>query len=384
VNFVSRIQPRHGAAGAALGSAVFFGALLAPQRFDPSALVNAGRALSDASAVPPGLRVIREGDGYDGQFSYRLALYPLTNERTADGLSLDLPAYRQQRILYPLLGWVLSVGYAPLLPTALLLINAAGIPALAWLTARFATLHGRAPLWGLALAMFPASFIALANDLSEILLAACLVGVAVALERRWPALTALSLSLVVLAHEHGLVLVLAVALVTLSSTELRTRGWLWTWLIPLTIFIGWQVYLTIVWGEAPIRVAVGYLNEPLRGFVSIGRRMVPPRTVSEALHLGGFAYVLMFSSACVWALRTTAAHRALCLGWVFATSLLFLGTGVVWEAELSFWRAATAALTLGSLVLIGSRARVASAALLMGMGFGLVMAARLVLTAWHA
>jgi hypothetical protein len=368
---------------AALGSLVFLIALLAPQGFDPSALINVGTTLSDAAALPPLLNVVRDGDGYDGQFAYRLALNPLTSERTLDGLTLDLPAYRQQRLLYPALAWASAFGQATLVPFTLPLVNVVAIAVLTWLTALFAGIHGRGALLSIAVAALPAFAIALANDLGEIVLAAALVGGAVALERKRPVLVAVWLSLAALAHEHGVLLVLAVAIVTVAAPELRTRGWVWTWLLPLAIFVGWQIYLNLVWGETPIRVAIGYLNQPLRGFLSVARGMIPPRSLSDVLHLCGFAYALLLSGGCVWALRTTETHRGVCLGWVFASGLLFLGTGVVWATELTFWRAATAPVILGSLVLIGSRARIVPPLMILGGAFGLLMGARLVWIAWR-
>jgi hypothetical protein len=358
--------------------------LLAPQRFDVSALVDAGVTLNDASRLPPGLTTIREGAGSDGQFSYQLGLDPFTNQQSAEGMSLDLPAYRQQRILYPLLAWALSLGQSTLLSAALALVNLAAIAGLAWWSARFAVLHGHSPLWGLALALLPGFAIALANDLGEIVLATCIVAAALALERRWVLRTTVALSLAVLAHEHGLVLLLAVALVTLSAPELRPRGWWMTWLVPLGVAAALQGQLAFVWREIPIQVAAAFLSSPFRGMLDISRQLIPPSTLSEALHLGSIVYLVIHAVACLWALRSTAAHRAVCLGWVLASVLLILGNELVWGSELSLWRAATLPLTLGFLVLIGSRSFLSAPVILLGGALGVTMAARLARAAWYA
>jgi len=60
----------------------------------------------------------RDVDGYDGQFSYYIARDPLSAPQ-----HMDVPAYRYQRILYPALARILSLGQLPLIPWALLLIN---------------------------------------------------------------------------------------------------------------------------------------------------------------------------------------------------------------------------------------------------------------------
>ena len=47
--------------------------------------------------------------GYDGQFAYQIARDPLGASRF-----LDVPAYRYQRILYPLIAWALAAVASPL------------------------------------------------------------------------------------------------------------------------------------------------------------------------------------------------------------------------------------------------------------------------------
>jgi hypothetical protein len=368
---------------AAIAGFAFLLAILAPQRFDLSALVNVGTTLSDSGWRPPALTTIREGDGYDGQFSYRLGLDPFTRERSAEGLSLDMPAYRQQRILYPLLGWGVSLGRSTLLGAALAFVNVVSISVLAWWGSKFAAFHGRSPLWGLALAVLPTCVIALANNLGEIVLVTATAAAAFALQRRWSVALTGALTLAVLAHEHGLVLVLAVALVTLAAPDLRGPGWSITWLAPLTAFLGHQLQLAFVWREIPLRVAMTFLSGPFQGALSVGGDLFSPETLSQTLYLGGIAYLVILSATCAWALRTSNAHRAVCLAWMLASVLLMLGNRLVWDSELSFWRAATVPMTLGFLILIASPSRLASPVLLLGTAFGSTMAARLVWAAWH-
>lgn len=67
--------------------------------------------------------------GYDGQFFLTLGLDPgLTNPDSI--AALDGPPYRYQRILYPLLGYLLGLGKPALIPYALVAINMACITGL--------------------------------------------------------------------------------------------------------------------------------------------------------------------------------------------------------------------------------------------------------------
>jgi hypothetical protein len=104
----------------------------------------------------------REGQGYDGQFAYYIALDPAQARHY-----LDDPAYRFSRILYPLAARALGLGTPDAIPWALLLINllaiAGGTVALgAWLTRR-----GSSPWLALAYGFFPGLLVGLQRDLTE-------------------------------------------------------------------------------------------------------------------------------------------------------------------------------------------------------------------------
>src|SRR5258706_11199922 len=86
----------------------FFVLLLRTRGGDVSLFVIAGGVNVDAAKVPAGLTVIPNIGGYDGIWFYRLAINPFTRVQAAHGIRLDNPAYRQQRIGYPFIVWLLS------------------------------------------------------------------------------------------------------------------------------------------------------------------------------------------------------------------------------------------------------------------------------------
>jgi hypothetical protein len=116
----------------------------------PASFVVAGDRFVRIPAAPAGLPVIH-GPGYDGQFFYRLSLRPWTQERTEFGITLDEPAYRQQRIVYPLVSLVVGRGGPAATAWVLLGCNLAAAAALEWLSAALARRRTRHALWGLAL-----------------------------------------------------------------------------------------------------------------------------------------------------------------------------------------------------------------------------------------
>jgi hypothetical protein len=102
----------------------------------PASFVVAGDQFVRVAAAPAGLPVTH-GPGYDGQFFYRLSLRPWTQQRTEFGITLDEPAYRQQRIVYPLVSFVVARGQPAATAWALLGWNVAGAAALGWLVRRW-------------------------------------------------------------------------------------------------------------------------------------------------------------------------------------------------------------------------------------------------------
>lgn len=86
---------------AMIAYAAFIAVRLAAHSWDVSYFVTAGDEMTNPKDAPKDLYIARDSPGHDGQFYYRLALDPITNKVMDYGVTLDLPAYRHQRILYP-------------------------------------------------------------------------------------------------------------------------------------------------------------------------------------------------------------------------------------------------------------------------------------------
>jgi hypothetical protein len=159
------------------------------------------------TGTPDPLPVTTSTGGYDGQFVYRLSVDPWTTAATEHGVTLDNPAYRQQRIGTPVLAWIVGQLPGVSVPLALILVNALALVVAAWYAARLALAAGRHPAWGLVLA-FPACMpISLGRDLTEpVAWAGVLAGIWYVRARRWPAAAAAFVA-AVLARETSLVIV---------------------------------------------------------------------------------------------------------------------------------------------------------------------------------
>jgi hypothetical protein len=138
--------------------------------------------------------------GFDGQFSYYIALDPLHAASY-----LDDAAYRYTRVLYPLLARLLALGNSTAIPYTLVAVNylalAGGTLALAtWLSRK-----GLSVWWALIFGLYPGFFEGLRYDLTEPL-GYALIAVAVFLYDFGPArgrlvMSALCMALAVLARE---------------------------------------------------------------------------------------------------------------------------------------------------------------------------------------
>ena len=131
---------------AALLSSAVVTVRFATSDWDASMFVRAGNVYGDPAQTPKSLTVIH-GIGYDGQFYYRLALDPFSGKLKEFGITLDKPGRRQQRILYPLLAWIVSGGgNASAVLWALIMINAIGLVLIAWVGTALVRTMGRSPL----------------------------------------------------------------------------------------------------------------------------------------------------------------------------------------------------------------------------------------------
>ncbi len=100
--------------------------------------------------------------GYDGQFAYQIALDPANAWKY-----IDIPAYRYQRILYPLLARGLSFGNAGVLPWMLIVINLVSLVAGTWILERLLAAHGQSRWYALSYGLFGGLLISLRLDLTE-------------------------------------------------------------------------------------------------------------------------------------------------------------------------------------------------------------------------
>lgn len=206
--------------------------------------------------VPAGLPVF-SSNGYDGQFYYRLALDPANLHRTTFGITLD-HLYRLERIGYPALSWLVSLGQHGLTPVALVVVNVLALSAIGLAGGMLAVESGRHALWGLLLAGYFGFFKSVGNDLTEPVAAACLLGGVLAYRRERPAAAGLLFAFGALTRETVVIVPLAMLLVRVVGSVVppsphrsgfRPCAADLAWCLPLLVFTGWQLVLRAATGR---------------------------------------------------------------------------------------------------------------------------------------
>ncbi len=192
--------------------------------------------------------------GYDGQFYYYVATHPdliVSCARSTVGCPLDIPAFRGQRILYPMTAWLVALGNPHLVPYSLLAINLLAIVLTGWLIGRLCMLAGASPWLGTAAGLFSGEVLSLLRDLGDsfglfwLVLAVYLVARS---RYRW---AALAVAAALLTREQFLFVVPFLVLPVLAQRKWGTL--VVTAAIALVPFVVWQIVLFALYGQWALR-----------------------------------------------------------------------------------------------------------------------------------
>lgn len=345
-------------AGVAISSLVV--ARAAEHGFDLSVFVLPGTLFTHNAGLPRGVHNI-PGTGYDGQFVYRLALDPFSTRRTAFGITLDRPAYRQQRILLPLLAWVIHRAF--LLPPTLvlILINCLAIVCIAYVCALYCRSLGLPLVGALLVAFAPGLIVAAQRDLNEPLAWALTIsGIYVWHKRRFPQAAAL-LVLAVLARETTALIPLGIfsdyCFRYVRCPGKRPRPANLLSLVPVGVLILWDLWLYRVWHQFPTNPSTGGIAfpfQPLTSLVGNPLQAPIPRPIWISWDVEHFFVLglLVATAAYVWRSAGTSSIRW-SWGWAALLALTLRG----WSNDAGFLRAVLEAYMLGLLILLAGTGR---------------------------
>lgn len=204
--------------------------------------------------------------GYDGQFAYQIARDP------ANGWAkIDVPAYRYQRIVYPMTARLLALGNVDLVPWALIIVNVAALAVGVWLTGEILQHFNVSRWYALIYGLSAGTLMSVRLDLTEPLAyALAQAGVLLALKDRWR-WAAVMLALAALTKEMTLAVAAGLGLVYLYQRQwVKLLAFSAMVLVPFAI---WQLVLWQWFGQPGVgsggALATPFEIVPLRGLWSL-------------------------------------------------------------------------------------------------------------------
>lgn len=303
--------------------------------------------------------------GYDGQYYYRLALDPLTTQATAHGITLDLPAYRQQRIVYPALAWAAAAGDPQRVPAALVAVNVVGLCAVAAIGGRLAQTAGRHALWGTIFSSYPGFVVTLSRDLTEIAAAALLLAGLLLLRRGNERGGAVGFLLAAFTRETTLIASAATALTRFAIRPPAIRRWL-PFVLPALALVVWQQLLAQRWGATPLSQGVTALDPPLLGLLAaawLNAERLEPGKAAVWLLVLAFALASVVIAARAFPRSVAEPHER--TAWLGYVGLALVLEANIWANGAGMLRALTELEMLGATIVLGSA----------GLGRGLLLGA---------
>jgi hypothetical protein len=277
--------------------------------------------------------------GYDGQYYYYIAHDPFILEQSYD--HIDFPAYRYQRIIYPLTVWLLAFGHPPLIPWMMVTVNLLGILLGTWFIILILKHFSRSPWYSL---FYPASWgflLCLLRSLPEPLAITFAVMAVYFYLKEKPAWQVISLSLAGLTQETTLLVSMGFLFYSLGRKEIRRSLY---WLFPLLVYLLWQLYLYAHFQIFSFLGGTQNFGLPFQGILEklilVGQNPYSYEKFSELLYL--ILITILIITALYDSYKDFTPLTIIFLGYALMTSLL---NHLIWVEPWSYARA-----TLGLLV----------------------------------
>lgn len=280
--------------------------------------------------IPGDAFVLKDSDGYDGQFFYLICHDPLLI--TTAHQFIDAPSYRYQRILYPLLSKLLALGRPELFPYTLVAVNILAILGGSFFIYLFIQKSGLNPWLTLFYPFFGGFLLCTLRDLAEPVALCFLTAAFHYSEKQKPFFLTLSLALMLLSREFFILFIPFFLLDALwFRPSLKQFASIILSLIPWLL---WEYYIYYRLGVSPFSAGTGNFSFPLQGFL---QTTVPlfqepgsfPEKIYRLITVFSILASVFVSGFALWKKR-----ELLSFCFAVCTLLPFFLSGFVW---IEFW-----------------------------------------------
>ncbi len=236
--------------------------------FDFSYFIVAGSHSCDSTVTEI---MVQPGYSYDGEYYYRYAIAPLNTDNPFHGIYVSTPAYRHQRIFYPVLTWIFSLGGKKLaIPLVMVLVNFLCFILFIQGTKKLLNNWYAASHYLMIALLLPGIWMALARDLAEVVEICLFVYIALALHHQRKFAFCLLATAMLFTRETSILVLIAIMaqqLILFVRTRERERlSWLMYSTIPIVLFLCFKLWL--MW-QYQTTTDIGAFNLnmiPLKGF----------------------------------------------------------------------------------------------------------------------
>jgi hypothetical protein len=277
--------------------------------------------------------------GYDGQYYYYIAHDPFILGQSFD--HIDFPAYRYQRIIYPLAVWLLSFGQPPLMPWMMVAVNFMGILLGTWFIILILNCFDRSPWYSLFYAGSWGFLLCLLRSLPEPLTMTFIVMAVFFYLKEKTLWQAIALSLAGLTQETTLLVSMAFLFYFFGKKDFRKFIYM---LFPLLAYFFWQFSLYAHFQTFSFLGGTQNFGLPFQGiiekFLSLAHGGLSFEKIPELLYL--ILISVLIITACYDIFKFYSPLTLSFLGYALMTSFL---NHLIWVEPWSYARA-----TLGLLV----------------------------------
>ncbi len=320
-----------------------------------SSLALIGTTFSNRRQLPSYLYQ-HHGNGYDGQFFLRLALDPFVLRLHAFGITLN-GAFRDQRIVYPFLAWLISLGQHHWVPMTLVIVNLIAVTVIAYMGAKLAHNTAHPAMVGVLLGGYFGYTMSTGRDLAEPTAAAFLLVAMYLFEHDHLVFAGIAFAFAGLALETELIVPIALGLIWLLVLVRKRRSTMnpAVFLIPGLAALGFQGLLHVVLGKVAISGDLrGNLGIPVYSVLVGIVHHAHALSATNLIWFGQLVIIALFVVLAAMNLKSTEVPLYLKVAWGLMLILTLSLSGEVWNHS-SYFRA-TDILWLTS-VLIWSRSR---------------------------